>query len=457
MPGQLNCLSADAFRETTSLFTLTRMPHALTDLKVRTVTKPASSAAHELEADVCVVGAGIAGLSAAIESARLGRSVVLVDALPVLGGQMVNSLIGLFCGVFGNAPEHRQLTHGIFDDIFRDLDATGDLFYNRTHTTTVGYDEVALGRWVENAVRAHHIQAVTGAVITEVTREDGRLHTIRFATRFGTLAVRAAGFVDASGDASLAWEAGLPCRLPEREIYGSQQLVVEHLDEEQRPRPDELAARVKAKADQYGLLRHDGLAFFFPGRGTAVLNMTHIEAPLEPVAAARAQIEGKVQADRVVEFLRAEFPETFAKARVRSYGFPGRRQTRWVRAVHQLTVDEVRAGTRFPDAVARTAWPIELHDSPHGYVWETFGPDHLHYVPLRSMTPPDVHNLLVAGRCVDGDAAALSSIRVMGPCGATGTAAAHVLQMIDAPSGSGSVHDVDLTELAGRLAANLDD
>ncbi|WP_030932439.1 FAD-dependent oxidoreductase [Streptomyces sp. NRRL B-24720] len=71
------------------------MPHALTELKVRTVTKPAGTASHRLDTDVCVVGAGVSGISAAIESAQLGREVVLVDSLPVLGGQMVNSLIGL--------------------------------------------------------------------------------------------------------------------------------------------------------------------------------------------------------------------------------------------------------------------------------------------------------------------------------------------------------------------------
>jgi hypothetical protein len=432
------------------------MPHALTDLPVRTVTRPVLSAAdpaeHAVTADVLVVGAGIAGLSAAVESAKLGRDVVLVDALPVLGGQMVNSLIGLFCGVFGNGPEYRRLTHGLFDDIFRALEATGDLFYRDGHTVTVGYDEVRLGRWVEDTVRAHGIRVITGAAITGVRREGRRLHSARFASRYGSIDVTASGFVDASGDAALSWAAGLPCRLPDREIYGSQQLVVENLDEAHRPDPAVLADRVGRKAAEYGLRRHDGLAFFFPGRGTAVLNMTHIEAPLDPIAAAEAQMEGKAQADRVVAFLRAEFPEVFGKATVRSYGLPGRRQTRWVRAVHQLTLDEVRAGTRFPDAVARTAWPIELHDSPEGYVWETFGPDHLHYVPLRSLTPPDVDNVLVAGRCADGDAAALSSIRVMGPCGAMGHAAAHVLDLV----GDGSVHEVDVAALAARITENLD-
>ncbi|WP_439381410.1 FAD-dependent oxidoreductase [Amycolatopsis lexingtonensis] len=428
------------------------MPHPLTELKVHTVRKPAGAGAHQVSADVCVVGAGIAGLSAAIESARLGRDVVLVDALPVLGGQMVNSLIGLFCGVFGNAPEYHQLTHGIFDDIFRDLDATGDLFRQRRHTLTVGYDEVALGRWVEDTVREHGIRVITGASITGVVRSGDRIESVTFATRYGGVDVDATGFVDASGDASLIWEAGLPCRLPEREIYGSQQLVVEHVAEDAAPEPDELAERVGAKAAEYGLRRHDGLAFHFPGRGTAVLNMTHIEAPLEPIAAARAQLEGKAQADRVVTFLRTEFPEAFGGIRVRAYGLPGRRQTRWAQGVHQLTIDEVRAGTRFPDAVARTAWPVELHDSPEGYVWETFGPGHVHYVPLRSMTPPDVHNVLVAGRCIDGDAAALSSVRVMGPCGAMGMAAAHALDL----AGKDSVHDVDHGELATRLARNLE-
>ena len=128
------------------------MPHALTELKLHEVTRPAAERVHQIRADVCVVGAGIAGLSAAIESARLGRDVVLVDSLPVIGGQMVHSLIGLFCGVFGNAPGYTQLTHGVFDDIFRELGPSGDLHFQRGHTTTVYYNEVALGRWLEKEI-----------------------------------------------------------------------------------------------------------------------------------------------------------------------------------------------------------------------------------------------------------------------------------------------------------------
>jgi hypothetical protein len=430
------------------------MPHALTELKLEAVTRPLADSEQHVSADVCVVGAGIAGSTAAIESARLGRSVVLVDSLPLIGGQMVHSLIGLFCGIFGNAPEYRQLTHGVFDDIFRSLEPAGDLYFSRGHTTTVFYNEVALGRWLEKTVRDLGIQVVTGAVLQDVAARDGRISGVGVATRYGNLRVAADGFVDASGDAALTWQAGLPCWVPERPIYGSQQVIVENLSESHKPEPGEVDAVFAARGEEYGLLRRGGLAFFFPGRGTAVLNVTHIDAPLDPLDASRAMFEGRDQADRAIALLRAEFPKAFGEARVRAYGFPGRRQTRWIRGVHQLTVDEVRSGVAFPDAVARTAWPIELHDRSDGYVWEMFGADHVHYVPLRSMTPPGAVNLVAAGRCVDGDAAALSSVRVMGPCSAMGAAAANAL---DLAAAGGSVHDIDPGRLRERLAANLGD
>ena len=185
------------------------MPHALTELKLAAVTKRADDPGHEIRADVCVVGAGIAGLSAAIESAQLGRDVVLLDSLPVIGGQMVHSLIGLFCGVFGNAPRYAQLTHGLFDDIFRDLGSSGDLHFQRGHTTTVYYNEVALGRWLETRILSLGVRTILGTVLQQVDVRDGQIERISLASRYGNVSVAAAGFVNASGDAALTWVAGL--------------------------------------------------------------------------------------------------------------------------------------------------------------------------------------------------------------------------------------------------------
>src|SRR5262249_27933198 len=87
----------------------------------RIVRRPGHTPPRHVSADICIVGAGIAGVSASLEAARLGRRVALVDGLPALGGQAVNSIIGTFCGLFANGTHGRQLTHGIADDILREL------------------------------------------------------------------------------------------------------------------------------------------------------------------------------------------------------------------------------------------------------------------------------------------------------------------------------------------------
>jgi flavin-dependent dehydrogenase len=402
------------------------------------------------------VGAGIAGVSAALEAARLGRKVVLVDSLPALGGQAVNSIVGTFCGLFANGYQGRQITHGIADRILRDLGAQGALHYLRggpSNTTVVMYDEIALSRWIEEAIRRADVTVLLGAVIRRVTRDGGRVGAVEFATRYGDVTVSASGFVDASGDAALTWEAGFACREnADGHLYGTQMVVLEDIDEASHPPRPEMVARLKEKGGKYGLVRQDGFSFVFPGRGISLINLTHVETPLEPLAASHNALLGRAMADDVIRFLKAEYPDTFARARVRAYGFPGIRQTRWIKGCQQLTVEDVRAGTKFSDAIARTGWPIELHDRADGTAWEPFGDDHLHYVPFGALVPEEADNVVAAGRCIDGDSAALSSVRVMGPCIAMGAAAAHALDL----AGSGSVRQINVAALRERVFDNVD-
>ena len=143
-----------------------------------------------------------------------------------------------------------------------------------------------------------------------------------------------------------------------------------------------------------------------------------------PVIVLVANSFGVPLTEDVLNFLKTEYPKAFGEARVRAYGFPGIRQTRWIVGRHQLTLGEVQSGVRHADAIARTAWPVELHDTGKGYVWQTFAQDHTHYVPLGALVPAEADNVCAAGRCIDADLAALSSVRVMGPCMAMGMAVA---------------------------------
>jgi len=81
-----------------------------TGTTARIVQRPSSSRPRLVTADICVVGAGIAGVSAALEAARLGRRVVIVDAAQSLGGQ---AIAGIKRGI-GRAPANKSLRTGDF-------------------------------------------------------------------------------------------------------------------------------------------------------------------------------------------------------------------------------------------------------------------------------------------------------------------------------------------------------
>lgn len=426
------------------------------DISTRSVRRTAARDMRTISCDICVVGAGISGVAAALEAAKLGRTVVIVDAAPALGGQAIGSIIGTIIGLYTHGPKPYQITHLVADDMIRDLDAEGSLYRRKSMTNTVTflYDEVRLGRWMETQIDDAGVTSIVGAVLTDVAVSNRRVQHVDFATRFGSVRITANGYVDASGDATLTYEAGGEVRQPDAPVYGSLNFLIEGYDTavvEELVLKD-VHARLKDAGAKYGLVRHDGFLMHFPGRNFMLANVTHFLTPMDPLATGRMVVDGRTQADNVIRFLRVEFPKIFANARVRTYGNPGIRQTRWIAGRRQLTLDDIRKGDRPADAAARCAWWVELHNAKDLVHWEQFPADHVYYIPLGCMTPKDVDNIVAAGRAVDGDVHALSAVRVMGPCIAMGAAAAHALDL----AGSGAVHEIDFGKLQQRLTDNLD-
>src|SRR3954469_25601359 len=171
------------------------------DISTRSSRGSVSREIQTISCDICVVGAGISGVAAALEAAKLGRKVVIVDAAPALGGQAIGSIIGTIIGLYTHGPKPYQITHLVADDMIRDLDAEGSLYRRKsiTNTVTFLYDEVRLGRWMETHIDEAGVTSIVGAVLTDVAFIDRRVDHIDFATRFGAVRVTAKGYVDASG------------------------------------------------------------------------------------------------------------------------------------------------------------------------------------------------------------------------------------------------------------------
>ena len=423
-------------------------------IPTRTIKRRGRRAATKIDADICVLGAGISGVSAALEAARLGRNVVLVDGAPSIGGQAVGSIIGTIIGLYTHGPKAYQLTHGIADEIIADLTAEGSLLRLEGSAVLFQDNEVRLGRGMERSLEEAGGRVLVGAVLTSVGFAKRRIRSLELVTRYGRVSLAARGFVDASGDATLCYEAGLPVREPKAPVYGSLNFLIEGYDAVAVKELDMPAVRERLKTHgaRYGLVRHDGWLMPFAEQGFMLANITHMETPLDPLGAAQMVFEGRRQADGTLQFLRGEFPKIFASARIRTYGNPGVRQTRWIVGRRQLTLEDIRKTDRPEDAVARCAWSVELHASAKLVHWEQFAPGHVYYIPLGCMVPAGANNVVAAGRCVDADSHALSAIRVMGPCIAMGAAAAHALHL----AGSSSLAKIDLPALQRSLRDNLE-
>lgn len=403
-----------------------------------------------VRADVCVVGAGAAGVSAAVEAGRLGLDVCLIDGLATIGGQSVNGLIGTFCGFYSSGPAPHQLTYGFADEVLTTLRGRNSLAYRPGRNSLVAlYDEAELAAIYARSLRDAGVKVVLGATIHAVSRRGDRITRVVAATRYGPVEVVADTFVDASGDAILAALAGARLQRADAPVYGTSMFAIEGVV---APVPSRAAiiVRLSERAGHYELQRKDGFVFAFPGRDVCLVNLNHYRTPLDAVTMSERALDAHGDIARIVRFLAGEFPAAFSAARVRSIGQPGVRQTQGIVGRRSLMTADVRAGRRAEDAIARSGWPIEFHGSEDGVHWEEFAAGHLTWIPLSCMIARDVRNLIAAGRCVDAEPFALAAIRVIGPCMAMGAAAAAAAHL-----GRGDLHAVDPAAVQAIVADNL--
>jgi hypothetical protein len=102
----------------------------------------------------------------------------------------------------------------------------------------------------------------------------------------------------------------------------------------------------------------------------------------------------------------------------------GVRETRRIVGDYQLTADDVLSARKFDDAIARGAYPVDIHNPTGiGTVLKRLPPGEAYDIPLRCLMPRGAENLIVAGRCISGTHEAHSSYRVMPIVMATGHAA----------------------------------
>jgi hypothetical protein len=184
--------------------------------------------------------------------------------------------------------------------------------------------------------------------------------------------------------------------------------------------------RQATAAGELKLPREDILFFATPHEGEVSVNSTRVTRVLgtDVWDLSYAEWMSRRQMRQIAEFLKRYVPG-FEKSYVMQSGVNvGVRETRRIIGDYQLTADDVLSARKFDDAIARGAYPVDIHNpTGTGTVLKRLPPGEAYDIPLRSLMPKNAEGVIVAGRCISGTHEAHSSYRVMPIVMATGQAA----------------------------------
>lgn len=372
--------------------------------------------------DVIVVGGGFAGCGAALAAARNGAKVLLIERLNCLGGAPATMAVTPFMRNATRMPETgevKELSRGIIDEIIAEMQAMHSM---RENVLNPEYLKLVLNRMMEK----DGVELLFNSYFISAEREGNAVKSIQVANKSGVLKLEADYFIDATGDADVAFAAGFPTRLgrPKDNLCQPMTLcfsiggVDPVIFKEQYHRTNKIRdywLEEKKKGNIKNPM--DGIMVFestIPG--IVNLNATRVikRNPVDCWDVTKADIEAREQVFELHDFLVRCVPG-FENSKVLSSAVQtGVRESRMIDGEHILTGEELVACTKFEDAIACGNYDIDIHNPEGSGTSHYFFPDGQYYtIPYRCLIPKDSQNLLVAGRCISATHEAQASIRIM--------------------------------------------
>jgi hypothetical protein len=424
----------------------------------RTIQEAARDVAVHAEADVVVAGAGPAGLAAAVAAARTGARTVLIERYGFMGGMATAGLIGPLLG--HTAGEGRPVVEGLCREWTERMAALGGAvpWQQALGEWGIRFDPEAFKYVADRMVEEAGVHPLLHSLVCGTVMADGALEAVLLETKQGRLAVRGSVFVNATGDADLAFRSGL--ETTKGRPFDGRTMAMGSMFRLRVPAPGWhqqmglIRERIHAARESGELPVYGG-----PGGNGATMRDDELTPNVTRAAGDATDVEQltaaemKVRRDtwEIVRFYRQNLPGFEDVHLECTPAHVGVRETRQALGDYVMTGDDVTAGRKQPDGVARMSYWIDIHcclgyTKPPAHVCRRECgttqpcrileeapeelPANLHPpegdwadIPYRSLTVKGARNLLAAGRCISADHHAMGALRVMAPCMALGQAA----------------------------------
>ena len=356
------------------------------------------------EYDVIVTGGGIAGISAALASARQGKRVLLLEKMFMLGGLATAGLVTIYLPICDG--KGRQVSFGIAEELLRlsvklgyepMMDGaskegnargmawlTGDEEGKKKSRFEVQFNANAFAILCEQMLLENGVNILYGTSVSGTVVENKKITAVITENKSGRIAYKGKSFVDASGDADLCYLSGAKTEtFTQGNVLAS--WYYEMMDGEYRLKmlgfadiPDKYK-----KAEDKSQKRYSGL-------------------------------DGKEISDMVCDSHKNLLNDFLKKGGINKdhaltniATIPQLRMTR--RIIGAYTMNDEEVFKSFPDSIGM------ISD------WRKAGP--VYEIPFSTLYGKDIKNLITCGRCISVTDDMWDISRVIPPCAVTGEAA----------------------------------
>jgi hypothetical protein len=408
--------------------------------------------------DVIIVGGGPGGFGAAVAAGRSGARTLLIEREGCLGGGATTMLVHPFMPHWtGGGPENlpRKVTNaGVFRQLCQRLYARGAA----REGGCVNFDDEIMKVVMDEMVAEAGVDVIFHAALFGVQTADGRVKAVALAHNGGPLKVTGKVFIDATGDALLAAEAG--CRI----MFGDEQgvvmpmttnFIVGGVDTDRLPNGGELKELMsEGDKDTPALVNTHLSCTSVYRKGYVHFNAIRITGrnTIDPFDLSQAEIDARRRVENFIAWVRAKIPAFANCYLVKTGSHIGVRESRRVVGDYVLTVEDFKRAAKFDDAVACTCYNVDRHgQKPNETFFIRLKPGECYQVPYRCLVPKGKKNLLIASRSISTDVMMHASVRIMPPVMNIGEAAGFAAAL-SLPKGD--VRKIDVKALQQRIIDN---
>lgn len=385
--------------------------------------------------DVVVVGGGCTGVFAAVQAARKGLKVAIVEKSNCLGGVATSGLVNIWHSLF-DIYRKEQIIGGLTNEVVQTLLKRGYGILDQTASHHITFDPNALKLILDELVTENHIKVFFHTFYSALIKKDNRIKSIIVGNKDGIGQIDAEFFVDSTGDGDL-------CRDVELDSYIDSAM--------QPPTPccfmrnnikKDLGELISLHGKEFGLDDDWGWGGIIPGMDDIHFRADfHIFGKNCNIAddLTQAEIEGRRKIYALCELLKKYDDPSHCVVTLASQ--IGVRETVHYNTQFKATEQDLLLGKSYDDTIMRGTYRIDIHHqhdngitfkyldgrkvTHYGKSSETVtsnwmqemgistSPAPYYQIPFRILVQEKISNLIPVGRMINADRGAFGALRVM--------------------------------------------